>query len=165
MMLVGDPTMAEVTLTLLDGVIVRPPLLRWQLPGDTSLEPDRFGWVADLAGSGAVFFGHRFVLRIETSSQPVTDAPPSPSRAELALASAIIENLPSILATCEAKFTEYNANSTAPHHIHDPHIWICREFIEEGSRWAFVVGRDDAPDFGYHLEFDGLKYLGMSAGD
>jgi hypothetical protein len=75
--------------------------------------------------------------------------------------------LPSVLHDAQAEFTSYNAqlDPAAASHVRHPHIWISREWIENGSRWAFVIERDDAPDFGYHVEFDGYRCLGMSAGD
>jgi hypothetical protein len=167
LMLVGDAIQGEATLTLPDGVIVRPPPLRYDLPGDVILEPHRYGWSADLGSMSASFCGHPISLRIDTSDQPPTDTPPAPSRAELNLATTILRNLPSLLATCETAFAEEGRkyDATAQQHVLDPHIWISREFIEDGSRWSLSVSRDDAPDFGYRLEFDGLKYLGISAGD
>lgn len=167
LMLVGDATQGEATLTLPDGVIVRPPPLQYDLPGDVTLEPYRYGWSADLGSMSASFCGHPVSLRIDTSTLPFTDIPPAPSRAELALATTILQNLPGLLATCETAFAAEGrkCDATAKQHVLDPHVWISREFIEDGSRWSLSVSRDDAPDFAYALEFDGLKYLGISAGD
>lgn len=167
LMLVGDTHSGEATLILPDGVIVRPPPLQWQLPDGVTLEADRFGWSADLASKGASFFGHPVALKIDTSASPVSGPPPPPSRAELSLASVIIQNLSALLSLCEEKFSEDTRryDGTALQHVRDPHIWISTEFIGEGTSWSFVVSRDDAPDFGYHHEFDGLRYLGISAGD
>lgn len=167
LMLVGDVNEAEAQLSLPDGVIIRPPPIRYILPDNTILEPERYGWVADLANSSATFFGRALKLQIETSDLPVSQEPPAPSRAELNLASMILQNLEMLLVTCQTKFTEENPSldSSALKHIDAPHFWISREFIGDGKHWEFVIGRDDAPDFGYHLEFDGLNYLGLSAGD
>jgi hypothetical protein len=167
LMLVGDTPSGEATLILPDGVIVRPPPLQWQLPDGVNLEADRFGWSADLASKGAAFFGHSVALKIDTSASPMSGPPPPPGRAELALASVIVQSLSTVLSLCEAKFSEDTCryDGTAMQHVRAPHIWISTEFIGEGSSWSFVVSRDDAPDFGCHLEFDGLRYLGISAGD
>lgn len=167
LMLVGGARSGEATLILPDGVIVRPPPLEWQLPEGITLEADRYGWTADLSTKDASFFGHAVVLKIDTSALPVGGPPPPPSRAELSLASVIIQNLSTLLSLCAERFSEDTRryDGTAVQHVRDPHIWISTEFIGEGSLWSFVVSRDDAPDFGYHLEFDGLRYLGISAGD
>jgi hypothetical protein len=167
LMLVGDTPSGEATLILQDGVIVRPPPLQWQLPDGVTLAADRFGWSADLASKGGSFFGHPVALKIDTSPSPVMGPPPPPTRAELSLASVIVQSLSTLLRLCEEKFSEDTRryDGTAMQHVRAPHIWISTEFIGEGSSWSFVVSRDDAPDFGYHLEFDGLRYLGISAGD
>lgn len=167
LMLVGNVNEAEAQLSLPDGVIIRPAPIRHTLPDNTILEPDRYGWAADLPNSSATFFGHALKLQIETSDLPVTQEPPAPSRVELNLATMILQNLEALVATCQTMFIEANPSleSTALKHIINPHFWISREFIGDGKHWEFVIGRDDAPDFGYHLEFDGLNYLGLSAGD
>ena len=166
-MLVGDANEGKATLSLPDGVVIRPPPLRYDLPGNIILEPYRYGWSADLSNIQASFCGLPVLMRIDTADQPLTDTPPPPGRAELALAKTILQHLPSLLATCELAFAEecLKHDSTARQHVADPHIWISREWIEEGSRWSLSISRDDAPDFGYEIEFDGLKYLGISAGD
>ena len=67
----------------------------------------------------------------------------------------------------EAQFTSYNAK-TAPHvsfHVREPHIWIHRESIAPGTLWSLVVGLQEAPDFGYHIEFDGPTCTDIWAGD
>lgn len=167
LMLVGDMNEAEALLTLPEGVIIRPPPIRHTLPDGIVLEPDRYGWTAEIAKASATFFGRALKLQIETSGLPVTQEPPTPSRAELNLATLILQNLETLVVTCQTKFTQENPSydSTALKHIAAPHFWISREFIGDGKHWEFVIGRDDAPDFGYHLEFDGLNYLGLSAGD
>lgn len=167
LMLVGDASQAEALLSLPDNVIIRPPPIRHTLLGETVLEPDRYGWAAELAKSSVTFFGHALKIQIETSVLTKTQEPPTPSRAELNLATMILQNLETLVATCQTKFTEENPSfdSTAQKHIINPHFWISREFLGEGAHWEFVIGRDDAPDFSYHLEFDCLNYLGMSAGD
>lgn len=167
LMLVGDIPSGEATLILPDGVIVRPPPLQWQLPDGVTLEADRLGWSADLATKGALFFGHPVALKIDTSASPVSGPPPPPSRAELSLASMIIQSLSTLLSLCEEKFSEDSRryDGTAVQHVREPHISISTEFIGEGLSWSFVVSRDDAPDFAYHLDFDGLRFLGISGGD
>lgn len=167
LMLVSDATEGEATLMLPDGVIIRPPPLKFVLPGNVILEPYEYGWSADLSSLSASFLGHPLSLRIETSDQPPIGTPPAPNRAELALAATILQNLQDLLSTCETAFAEEcrRFDASAQRHVRDPHIWINREFIDDGSHWSLSISRDDAPDFAYALEFDGLKYLGISAGD
>jgi hypothetical protein len=51
--------------------------------------------------------------------------------------------------------------------VHEPHIWVCREWLGEGfpGNWSFVVGISDAPDWGTHIEFRGLEFQRIWSGD
>jgi hypothetical protein len=137
------------------------------------LTEDEYGWQVTLPTSLGRFFGHAVRLEIETRPVAEEGAPPVVSPEETALAKTILANLPAILADAEKKFTRYtDGDADAKEQIRDPHIWINRDEFEDSEddeedmeRWTFVVGREDAPDFGYHIEFDGRKCLEIWAGD
>ena len=137
-----------------------------------NLSEDEFGWQVTLPASMGRFFGHDVRLEIETRGVAEDGAPPRVSAEEITLASIILANLPGILADAEKQFTRYNAkrDPEAVEQIRDPHIWICRDDFEDSEgevmeRWTFVVGREDSPDYGYHIEFDGKKCLDIWAGE
>ena len=72
--------------------------------------------------------------------------------------------LPQILDEARKQFIKYTAKKDpeAGEQVREPHIWINRDELEEEEnpeRWTFVIGREDSPDFGYHIEFDGLTCL------
>ena len=137
------------------------------LPDDINLHESKCGWTAAVPVSRGAFFGQAVRLDIQTRSFPQESQPPVPSEPEVALASAVLEDIGRILREAEAQFTSYNAK-TAPNaifHVRDPHIWISREYIAPGTLWSFVVGLQEAPDFGYHIEFDGAACIDIWAGD
>jgi hypothetical protein len=138
-----------------------------ELPADIVLKPDSYGWTAEIPAKRGCFLSHSILLELHTRSVPEDMVPPEPDDLEITLARKVLEGLETVLDDSASQFQTYTAamDREAANHIRHPHIWICREFIEAGSRWAFVIERDDAPDFGYHIEFDGIHCLGISAGD
>ena len=137
------------------------------LLSDLRLLPDEYGWVATVPAAFGTFQDVPIHISIHTRSNPNDAPPPCPSDTELSLASKVLGALDSVLHESIMRFSKYSDthDPDAQHHVSNPHIWIDREFIEMGTRWAFVVERDDAPDFGYHVEFDGVTCLGIWAGD
>lgn len=135
-----------------------------------NLSKDEFGWQAMLPESLGRFLGKPVRLEIETCALEGS-SPPAVSREETALAKKILTHFAGILADAEKKFKRYTADDPdVKEQIRDPHVWICRDNFEdsEGEKmeyWTFVIGREDAPDFGYHIEFDGRKCLDIWAGD
>ena len=138
-----------------------------KLPADIVLKPDRYGWTGEIPAERGSFLSRSILLELHTRSVPEDMVPPEPDDLEITLACKVLEGLETVLEDSESQFRTYTAalDSNAANHVRHPHIWICREFIEAGSRWAFVIERDDAPDFGYQVEFDGIHCLGISAGD
>ena len=134
-----------------------------------TLTANDYGWRTVLPDRLGRFFGQPVGLEIETREVPAAGSPPAVSEREAALVGLIIENLASILTEARKRFDEANSGYEAAvrEQVRDPHIWIDREIVEEsgGHRWALVVGLQDWPDFGYHIEFKGLECRGMWAGD
>jgi hypothetical protein len=137
------------------------------LPADIVLKPDRYGWTAEIPAERGSFLSHSILLELHTRSVPEDLVPPEPDDLEITLACKVLEGLETVLEDSASQFLTYTAplDRDAANHIRHPHIWISRESIETGSRWAFVIERDDAPDFGYQVEFDGIRCLGIWAGD
>ena len=141
------------------------------LPADVlaSLLPDKFGWWAELPLAAGDFLGTPMRINVQTRPIPEAGAPPRPNEAELQLVRIVLEGWRPVLLRAETEFRAYNAphDPNAENIIREPHVWIDRECMtEEGqSRWTLVVGRRDAPDFGYHLEFEGTEFLEIWAGD
>ena len=137
-----------------------------QLPPDIKLSSQSHGWFADLDPSRGLFLGRPVRLTFDTADLPPPTTAPKPTSDELSLANTILEALPAVLRAATEQFLAYTANDPeAQLHVRSPEIWISREIIEDGSAWAFVVGRDDDSDFGYHVEFTGLQSIRVWAGD
>lgn len=80
----------------------------------------------------------------------------------------ILLQLRDVVREAEQHFENYNmTNPDAKGLVSEPHIWIARDAIEEHgpNRWAFVTGTKSAPDFGWHVEFDGTEFREIWAGD
>lgn len=137
----------------------------------TNLESERYGWEAVLPIESGAFLSHAVRLQVQTQPVPGKNGEPPPrlSETEAALVRTVLGALAEILAAAEREFIAYNAeyDPDAGAHVHDPHIWIDRDAIEDDgpTRWCFVVGRSDNEDYGYHLEFDGTKFLECWSGD
>lgn len=136
-----------------------------------NLSEDEFGWQVAVPERFGRFLGKSIRIEFETRAiEEDDDSPPKPSSQEKALATKILGSLAAILAEAEKQFTRYTADSDpeAREQIRDPHIWICRDDFEDDEdmeHWTLVVGREDAPDFGYHIEFDGSRCLDIWGGD
>ena len=135
-----------------------------------ALAPHEYGWRAEIPPDRGTFLGRPTSLDIETTEEPRKSNPPRPTEAELALARTILAALPAILAEAARQFTDdvtAEGDPGALDQVADPHAWISRlEMEEEGpAHWAFVVGRRDNDDFGYHLEFEGAEFRSIWSGD
>jgi hypothetical protein len=80
----------------------------------------------------------------------------------------VLGGLPDVLAKAEWQYRQYNAD--APDMIERaerPHVWLSRDLLaaEGPMHWAFVVGIADAPDWGIHVEFEGLEFRRIWSGD
>ena len=109
-------------------------------------------------------------IEIETRSVP-SDLPiPKLNEQESTLIALILENIDHCIAESLAKLRgdeSYQRIDEANARITNPHVWMSREMMQEEGiqRWALVVGVDVNPDFGWHVEFDGLECLEIWAGD
>lgn len=136
----------------------------------SNLTEHDYGWEGILPEELGRLFGQPIGIEIETRPVSEDGPPPLVSQEERALAKRIIADLPQVLAEAEKQFSRYTAKKKDPdafEQVREPHIWINRDELEEEEnpeRWTFVIGREDLPDFGYHLEFDGLSFLEIWAG-
>jgi hypothetical protein len=46
----------------------------------------------------------------------------------------------------------------------NPKLWLSAD-VEDEREWTLVVERSDWPDFGWHLEFHGVEFRELWAGD
>src|SRR5262249_46176429 len=91
---------------------------------------------------------------------------PPVSRSQASLVRSIVPALPSLLPRVESELTAYSQEHEPDFHtvIRHPHIWLSSE-NDDGVSWTFVVERTDNPDFGYDLEFRGMEFIQLHAGD
>ena len=114
--------------------------------------------------------GHPLSIEIETRSVP-SDAPiPSLNDRESELICLIVDNIDHCINESLSKLrndASYQRLNEANAQVANPHVWISRERTDEEGpqRWALVIGVDVNPDFGWHIEFDGLKCLEVWGGD
>jgi hypothetical protein len=114
------------------------------------------------------FFGVGVSIDLQTRSFPEAGEPPKVNANEKALVKSILSNLIPVLQEAERNFEIFNTQAPeAMSLVSDPHIWIDRSRGEEGqpNEWDLVIGVKEAPDFGFHIEFKGLEYRGIWAGD
>ncbi|MDA0767019.1 MAG: hypothetical protein O3A92_09375 [Verrucomicrobia bacterium] len=70
-----------------------------------------------------------------------------------------------VLEIAEGRLTEYAAGDVAVAEVAcRPKLWLPAE-VENEREWALVVERRDWPDFGWHLEFHGVEFREIWAGD
>jgi len=118
----------------------------------------------------AQMLGLPLSIEIETRSVP-SDLPiPKLNEQESTLIALILENIDHCIAESLAKLRgdeSHQRIDEANARITNPHVWISREMMQEEGmqRWALIVGVDVNPDFGWHVEFDGLECLEIWAGD
>ena len=133
-----------------------------------SLKPYPYGWTAEIPEDCGSLFGQTVTLEFETQPTPKADPAPAVNEQEQKLACTVLSDFKNVLATVASQFREYTSdNLDEKKAARTPHVWISRDNMEqEGpTRWAFVIGREDAPDYGVHVEFAGLEYLETWGGD
>jgi hypothetical protein len=138
-----------------------------QLLGD--LKRTKYGWRAVLPVEFGNFFGRPVGIDFQTREVPERRPPPAVSESEKELVRTILLRLREVLQEAERQFEQYNAGADPPavSMVADPQIWLHREDAEVAhpTRWALVVGARRAPDFGWHLEYDGTEFREIWAGD
>lgn len=131
------------------------------------LEPYPYGWRCELPARYR-FFGCPVRVKIETRPSPADELPPPPNPSEVELVRLIVSSLSELLAEAERQYATFDQEFPELFDkIDDPHVWVCREFLElDGpDRWALVSGISDAPDWCIHIEFRGLEFHEIWAGD
>lgn len=132
-----------------------------------SLRPSRYGYQSDPLPK-PLFHGAQVTFAIQTESMPV-DSPSTPNASMMALARLILSNWETVLEQASREFTSYHEEEApdATLAVDSPHIWIDKDMLEEENdqRWTFVIGHPDAPDYGTHIEFEGLRILEVWCGD
>jgi hypothetical protein len=128
-------------------------------------------WRAVLDDDAALLMDCPIAIEIETRTFPDDSPIPAISDVESGLIDAILARLPDCITECERLLD----NDPTIGHIRvdggakvvNPHIWISREVMQQDGddRWVMVLGVDVNPDFGWHIEFEGLTALGIWAGD
>ena len=131
------------------------------------LKPTKYGWRAMLPAEFATFFGVNVAIVFSTRSLPQRSRPPEVSEGEKALAGSILLDLIRVLQEAERNFEIFNIEvPEAMSLVSDPHISIYRSEAKESrpNAWELVVGVKGSPDFGFHVEFEGVEYRGIYAG-
>lgn len=128
-------------------------------------------WLAVLDDGAAVLMDRPIAIEIETRSFPDDSPVPAISDEESRLIDTILARLPDCISQCQRLL----ANDPTIRHIRvngdakvvNPHIWISREVMDQDGedRWVMVLGVDVNPDFGWHIEFEGVTALEIWAGD
>ena len=128
-------------------------------------------WRAELDSEQARLLDCPIAIEISTRAVPDDSPVPEISDAESRLADIVLRGLDKCVSQCEGLL---DADPTIGHcrinndaRVVNPHIWIDREMMTEDgpTRWAMVLGVDENPDFGWHIEFDELDALEIWAGD
>jgi hypothetical protein len=131
-----------------------------------SLEQTKWGWRAVVPG--VTFLERPLELRIDTRSVPTREPPPMPDEAELALASLVLLGLDGALAEGECPCREYHYGiKGAVERAHEPRVWLSREVLAKDGpgHWTLAIGIARVPDYGTHIEFQGLSCKGIWSGD
>lgn len=130
------------------------------------LRENRDGWEVEL--KGVEFFGQPVSLVLQTMPIPRPEILP-PSEEMKALVSLVLGSIVGVLVLAKSHFEEYHAEglSVATGSVFHPHIWIYQDNLEEDGpeRWTFVVESNLNPDYGTHIEFDGLAVVDVWGGD
>jgi hypothetical protein len=100
--------------------------------------------------------------------RPIPAPTPAVNASELSLAKLIMAELPAVLAQALARFHDYvrDSDHSPERHVQDPVIWIDRDTRTEygALRWSLVVHHGEWPDYGWHIEFDGTRFVEIWAG-
>lgn len=119
-------------------------------------------WVREVPRSQGTFLGEPIAVAIDRGSA----GEQGPQAAERALLEQILAQLPSILKTAEKALADYEEGAARDYeaHIEGPTIWVPKDH-RRPAEWTFVVERDDWEDFGWHIEFEGVEFVEIWAGD
>ena len=127
---------------------------------------DPWGWRYTLGGAGETFLKKPVSVNVQTRPFKQKDMPPEVNAGERRLLLRILADLHALLSQAEDRFCKSNWFKHSAGHIASSEIWLNREVLEKNAdQWTLVVSRDDAPDFGYHIEFNGSTFTRLWAGD
>jgi hypothetical protein len=130
------------------------------------LAPADYGWTGEFPGGPWRIFGNEISVQIDTRTVPYRPKDlPSVSASQAALVNLIAPALPAIIKRVEEAMVKYNdQDPDFREFVRDPQVWLSSK-KDDGETWAFVIERTDNPDFGYHTEFRGTKFISIWAGD
>ncbi len=123
------------------------------------------GWSAELPNAPRLF-GRVVSLVIDTRMTPTEPRVlPEISKSQASLVRLLLPALPKLVPLVEEELKGYNQEHDPEFQgfLSHPHLWLDSE--GDGKKWAFVVGRTDNPDFGYHADFSGLDFVELWAAD
>ncbi len=106
-------------------------------------------------------------LVIQTESVPTPNTPP-PSPELRALSETVLANIDAVLERAESEFRRHHAEyPEVIESVANPHFWVNIDaMLDDGpTRWSFIVESKFNPDYGTHIEFDGLECLDIWGGD
>lgn len=133
-----------------------------------AFKPDVYGWRAVLPPAAPKLFEKlAIILDVNTRLYPQKpEALPEISETQEALLDRLSPALPIVVKRVELALTKFHKkhepNFLAK--IDKPRIWLAKH-NDDGITWAFITGRKDNKDFGYHAEFKGEKFVELWAGD
>ncbi len=141
-------------------------------------QPTEYGWRAALPTEHGAFFGLPLIVDVATRHIPTEPATLPPIHAEQRhLLSSILERFEAILREAENQLEGYYDRAGAAFDeirpmLANPRVWIRLSDTDnlrdphprEDSEWTLVVGFEEAPDFGHHIEFDLDECLDVWAG-
>lgn len=131
---------------------------------DGRFRRDQFGteWRAHLPAEAGTLFGQPLEIVAEIGRPGLVGAG---DVAATPLVRQVLAGLPALLGIAEAQL---GASADDDDRVEDvacrPHVWLSAE-VEDEMDWTLVVERTDWPDFGWHLEFHGLEFRELWAGD
>lgn len=144
-----------------------------------SFTADEYGWRAEIQASTLKCFGLQVEVKIDTRNIPTFPSQlPEVDEKQAILVALILSEFPRILPIIEEQF-EKTVRPYDPEYrntLCKPHLWIrladCPDsnnsyapHVRKDMEWTFVCGRTDNPDFGYHFEFNGTRFIELWSGD
>jgi len=120
-------------------------------------------WQSQIPEDFLTFQGRTIGIWIESADDGSCPAPEM-----RALLDQILCDLPSVIDSAQTELSRYENDSEEDYstHIKNPHIWLTIDLVpNDPTAWTFVVERDDWPDFGWHIEFRGIRFHEIWAGD
>jgi hypothetical protein len=129
-----------------------------------SLKDGRHHFHTILPAEAGLYYCKRIGIKISKLFKVPKQVVLSPS--EERLVAMILGNLPKLAKKAEEEWYGYHGDPSLPEEVATPHIWISRDLQQKrGPKfWTFIVNHRESPDYGWHLEFEGMKFLDVWAG-